>query len=41
MAEDTLIKQLLDDWLNSAMIRSEDVSLMEDSALEFLMHRNG
>jgi len=38
--EDNGLKQLLDDWLNSCMVRSEDPSLLEDSALEFLLHRN-
>ena len=40
ISDDNGLKQLLDDWLNSCMVRSEDPSLLEDSALEFLLHRN-
>lgn len=37
--DDSGLNQLLDDWLNTSMVRSADPSLLEDSALDLIIHR--
>jgi len=39
IVDDSGLNQLLDDWLNTSMVRSADPSLLEDSALDLIIHR--
>lgn len=39
IVDDSGLNQLLDDWLNTSMVLSVDPSLLEDSALDLIIHR--